>query len=638
MKAELPADFDPAEYLALNPDVKEIGVDPEIHFLTYGQQENRKYRLKDLVIAIGAIVKDEAPYILEWIAHHMILGVDKFIIADNSSTDGTKEMLAKLSHAGIIKLIHFHGQVGHPPQMPAYSEILRNSEGIDWLGFIDADEFIITSPEIKLKTLISNLSQNTKIGAIAINWSVYGSSNQIHKTPGLVVERFKNRALQTFPVNKHYKSLLRLRSLNKVLSNPHYFELKPGQNYVHSNGVLVMDIAALGKGLSQYVIWEPMRLNHYVIKSKDEFNLRSKKNSPRRLNYNIKNEAYFQDHDRNDVLAEFDHEWTNEIKRKITYLDSISLAGEIYTLRKNEGESGWIDSIQIDKEFLRIKGWSYLMSEMGQEKITLIFSDNKVEIISVLPLKREDVTSHINGMSPFCGFEITCSSKEIPLYDLEIIKKIQLEIKVGNEFEILNLNKKITESRLGLTFPKLLKDFYIQHALGSRLIVEYGSGSSTFFCALNGISSISVESDLNFLNYLKDEINFFTSNNQITLVHADIGNTKALGFPENDSSIRQFPRYASLPWTISSKNEIDPDLVLIDGRFRVACMLATMANVRKPTKVIFDDYVGRNYDQTIEQFVKPVRTIDRAAFFEIYPGTISSKNLLDCIDKFFDPS
>lgn len=635
---KLPSDFNPEEYLRMNPDVQMAGVDPGVHYLNFGLKQDRKYKTNELTIGIGLIVKDEAPYIIEWIAHHILLGIDKFIIADNSSQDGTKEILAKLSSAGIIKLIHFPGRKGHAPQMLAYSEIIRNSDGIDWLAFIDADEFIVTSAGLNFKNLISDLSQNIKIGAIAINWSIYGSSNQTHRNPGLVVERFQQAALQTAPFNKHYKSILRLSSLSKVLSNPHYFELKPGHSYVHSNGALMMDSAELGKGLSEKVIWDPIRLNHYLIKSKDEFNERSKKPRASSMLPNPKDDSYFRHYDRNEIFKEFDNGWIEEIKRKSAYLDSIKSLDQKFNCIKNQNDSGWIDSVQKDNDYLRIKGWSYLMSGMGQENMTLFLSDKKIEIISILPIKREDVIKEVKGISPFCGFEITCNSEAIPHSNLEIIKKIHLEIKVGDEFEILNLNKKITESKLGLTFPELLREFYIEQALSSKLIVEYGSGSSTLFCALNEISVISIESDLNFLNYLKNEINFFAPNNtSIKLLHANIGNTKEFGYPEDDKSIRLFPQYASLPWYSSIVNEVHPDLVLIDGRFRVACMLATMANITKPTKVIFDDYVGRDYNQIIEQFIKPLKTIGRAALFEITPGMLSSKNLLHCINNFFDP-
>lgn len=40
----LPADFDPARYLALNADVARTGVDPRQHYLRYGRDEGRRYR------------------------------------------------------------------------------------------------------------------------------------------------------------------------------------------------------------------------------------------------------------------------------------------------------------------------------------------------------------------------------------------------------------------------------------------------------------------------------------------------------------------------------------------------------------------------------------------------------------------
>jgi hypothetical protein len=43
-RAQLPADFDPKVYLALNPDVAEAHVDPAKHYLSFGMRESRRYR------------------------------------------------------------------------------------------------------------------------------------------------------------------------------------------------------------------------------------------------------------------------------------------------------------------------------------------------------------------------------------------------------------------------------------------------------------------------------------------------------------------------------------------------------------------------------------------------------------------
>ena len=40
----LPADFDAAGYLALNPDIAAAGVEPDLHYVLYGRQEGRRDR------------------------------------------------------------------------------------------------------------------------------------------------------------------------------------------------------------------------------------------------------------------------------------------------------------------------------------------------------------------------------------------------------------------------------------------------------------------------------------------------------------------------------------------------------------------------------------------------------------------
>ncbi len=50
---------------------------------------------------IAAIIKDEVNSLLEWISYHKVIGVDGFIIADNDSKDGSREILNTLSKTEI---------------------------------------------------------------------------------------------------------------------------------------------------------------------------------------------------------------------------------------------------------------------------------------------------------------------------------------------------------------------------------------------------------------------------------------------------------------------------------------------------------------------------------------------------------
>ena len=66
-------------------------------------------------LAIGAIFRNEGPYILEWIAHHRLLGIEAIYICDNLSDDGSTELLAALDWAGVITHIPFPVPVASPP-------------------------------------------------------------------------------------------------------------------------------------------------------------------------------------------------------------------------------------------------------------------------------------------------------------------------------------------------------------------------------------------------------------------------------------------------------------------------------------------------------------------------------------------
>ena len=57
--------------------------------------------------------------------------------------------------------------------------------------------------------------------------------------------------------------------------------------------------------------------------------------------------------------------------------------------------------------------------------------------------------------------------------------------------------------------------------------------------------------------------------------------------------------------------------MLIDGRFRVACALATIMNCKKSTKIMIHDYTFRQYYHILEEFLDIVETIDTLVVFKI---------------------
>ena len=91
-------------------------------------------------IAICAIFKDEAPYLLEWIAFHRMVGVDLFVLYDNGSTDGGTDLVRRSSFAHNVTIIEWNDQ---PRQISAYRHFHANyAKDFTWAAFIDLDEFI----------------------------------------------------------------------------------------------------------------------------------------------------------------------------------------------------------------------------------------------------------------------------------------------------------------------------------------------------------------------------------------------------------------------------------------------------------------------------------------------------------------
>lgn len=146
------------------------------------------------------------------------------------------------------------------------------------------------------------------------------------------------------------------------------------------------------------------------------------------------------------------------------------------------------------------------------------------------------------------------------------------------------------------------------------IYLEYGSGGSTFMALDKGIGmTISVESDLAWLKTLEQQA--ASSPGDRLLLHGDIGPTVALGHPESDRYWRKWRQYALLPWLECKARGLNPDLILIDGRFRVACFCASLLFAKPGVTILFDDYVERAPYHVVEQFGPPIARHDRMAEF-----------------------
>ena len=97
----------------------------------------------DLRITAVTCVKNEGPFLLEWIAFNRLIGVSDFLFYSNDCTDGTDRLLDALADRGILRHLPNPAQ-GRNYQMEALKDAARQDivTGADWVWIADVDEFL----------------------------------------------------------------------------------------------------------------------------------------------------------------------------------------------------------------------------------------------------------------------------------------------------------------------------------------------------------------------------------------------------------------------------------------------------------------------------------------------------------------
>ncbi|MFT8244188.1 DUF4214 domain-containing protein [Roseomonas sp. BN140053] len=110
-----------------------------------------------------------------------------------------------------------------------------------------------------------------------------------------------------------------------------------------------------------------------------------------------------------------------------------------------------------------------------------------------------------------------------------------------------------------------------------RCYLEYGTGGSTAEAARLGTGRmVSVESDPRWLGKVAADpaVAAALAAGRAELLPVELGPLGEWGTPADPGSRALWPRYAETGWAALERAGLRPDLVLVDGRFRVACCLS----------------------------------------------------------------
>ena len=176
-----------------------------------------------------------------------------------------------------------------------------------------------------------------------------------------------------------------------------------------------------------------------------------------------------------------------------------------------------------------------------------------------------------------------------------------------------------------LTFGTEANDRFRSLVQSSTTYLEFGSGSSTLHAAAAGGSFVSIDSDAGFLSAVTDMCNIEPrAHSEGTFVAVDIGRTGPWGVPSrrraNPRRVAKWAEYPMAPWNTMGKN-FRADVVLVDGRFRVACGLAVVVmQADADWTLLFDDFADRSEYEPMREFATLVAMHGRMAEFRPAPS------------------
>jgi len=188
-----------------------------------------------------------------------------------------------------------------------------------------------------------------------------------------------------------------------------------------------------------------------------------------------------------------------------------------------------------------------------------------------------------------------------------------------------------------LTFDPDVSVFVEDHYNRAKVILEYGSGGSTVLASeMPGKTIFSVESDKSWAQMMQSWFDYAQPVSMPFVQHVNVGKTGKWGTPIDGTAFRRYHHYPLSIWDEPTFNH--PDVILIDGRFRVACALTAMMKATRKTTLLFDDYENRPKYHVVEDFLQKEETVGRMAQFSVRKTALPRDKLTAIIGAFANHS
>lgn len=266
---------------------------------------------------VTTCMKDEGPFILEWIAWHKSIGIDRMVVFTNDCTDGTNLILDRLEELGLLRHMPnpaiSTGSTQFQLAALAYTPYLSEWRKADFYISMDVDEFInIRCGEGKLSDL---LAATPPFDALSMSELNHGSNGNLHFEPGLLTKQFPRHETERPGSHKSQRGVKTITRISKKLERPRnhrpdFLAQEESVKWLDGSG---QSIATLNEdpalnGLDVRGRYDLVVLDHFALRSLDSYLIKMHRGDVVMKNKSV-SQRYWRLRNKNDeVTSNFDRQ------------------------------------------------------------------------------------------------------------------------------------------------------------------------------------------------------------------------------------------------------------------------------------------------------------------------------------------
>lgn len=216
-------------------------------------------------------MKNEGPYILEWVAHHTVLGFDRIIVFTNDCSDGTNQILRRLQTMGHVEFHRNRVGVGgihrsalrQARRLPAVKEA-------QWIYVGDADEFL--NIHVGGNRVDDLIEATPDVDVISIPWKLFSNNGRHVLRDAPITQQFTDCEMDFEDGGagrRFVKSMFRQGEFytRYGLHNPHPKPDLQAGIFRSVPGGHAKEPAPFGNHVAPPFGFEVAQINHYAVRS-----------------------------------------------------------------------------------------------------------------------------------------------------------------------------------------------------------------------------------------------------------------------------------------------------------------------------------------------------------------------------------